>query len=96
MKRNDRLRTVQLLKLSVPGKEPGSLLEDAEVTQMIRHGLARASHNLWLAERYLTDISKLGHGEELDDYLKKLSEVAEFIEFQTRKSLKRKATTENE
>ena len=40
----------------------------------------RAAHYLWLAERYLMDLSKLGYGEELDSHLMNVTKVTEYIE----------------
>jgi len=80
MRRANRQRTVRLVKLSVPGKDPGGTLTPKEIQEMMNRGILRSAHNLWLAERYLMDLSKLGYGEELDSQLRKLSEVAEFIE----------------
>ncbi len=64
-----------------PGRPPSDdPLTDKEVIKMSRHGIMRAAHNLWLAERYLMDLSKLGYGQELDSHLMSLSRVTEYIE----------------
>lgn len=71
-------RQVRLAKL-VPSAE-GGIITEAESSKLMRQGILRSSHYLWLAEQYLMDMSKLGAGVELEAKLVLLSEVSAYME----------------
>ena len=71
---------VSLRRLRPRRESDREVLTTEDIGAMRRHGILRAAHHLWLAEQYMSDLSKLGDSAAFDDNLESLSSVSSFME----------------